>query len=118
MKAAVLHALGAIPRFEDFPDPQPGQDEVLVHVTAASLKNIDKALASGSHYGSDGQLPTVCGVDGVGVLENGTRVFCGGARRPYGMMATLSIVPRTWCVPVPEGVVSVEQPELFASAEP
>jgi len=104
MKAAVLHALGAIPRFEDFPDPQPGQDEVLVHVTAASLKNIDKALASGSHYGSDGQLPTVCGVDGVGVLENGTRVFCGGARRPYGMMATLSVVPRTWCIPVPEGV--------------
>jgi NADPH:quinone reductase-like Zn-dependent oxidoreductase len=104
MKAAVLHALGAIPRFEDFPDPQPGQDEVLVHVTAASLKNVDKALASGSHYGSDGQLPMVCGVDGVGVLENGTRVFCGGARRPYGMMATLSVVPRTWCVPVPEGV--------------
>lgn len=104
MKAAVLHALGAIPRFEDFPDPQPGQDEVLVHVTAASLKNIDKALASGSHYGSDGQLPTVCGVDGVGVLENGTRVFCGGARRPYGMMATLSVVPRAWCVPVPEEV--------------
>jgi NADPH:quinone reductase-like Zn-dependent oxidoreductase len=104
MKAAVLHALGAIPRFEDFPDPQPGQDEVLVHVTAASLKNIDKALASGSHYGSDGQLPTVCGIDGVGVLENGTRVFCGGARRPYGMMAMLSVVPRTWCVPVPEGV--------------
>lgn len=104
MKAAVLHALGAIPRFEDFPDPQPGQDEVLVHVTAASLKNIDKALASGSHYGSDGQLPTVCGVDGVGVLENGTRVFCAGARRPYGMMATLSVVPRTWCVPVPEGI--------------
>jgi NADPH:quinone reductase-like Zn-dependent oxidoreductase len=104
MKAAVLHALGAMPRFEDFPDPQPGQDEVLVHVTAASLKNIDKALASGSHYGSGGQLPTVCGVDGVGVLENGTRVFCGGARIPYGMMATLSVVPRTWCVPVPEGV--------------
>jgi NADPH2:quinone reductase len=104
MKAAVLHELGAIPRFEDFPDPQPGQDEVLVQVTAASLKNIDKALASGSHYGSDGQLPMVCGVDGVGVLENGTRVFCGGARRPYGMMATLSVVPRTWCVPVPEGV--------------
>lgn len=104
MKAAVLHALGAIPRFEDFPDPQPGQDEVLVHVTAASLKNIDKALASGSHYGSGDQLPTVCGVDGVGVLENGTRAFCGGARRPYGMMATLSVVPRTWCIPVPEGV--------------
>src|ERR1043166_3782180 len=29
---------------------------------------------------------------------------CGRARKPYGMMATLSVVPRTWCVPVPEGV--------------
>ena len=104
MKAAVLHALGAIPRFEDFRDPEPGQDEVLIHVTAASLKNIDKALASGSHYGSDAQLPAVCGIDGVGVLENGTRVFCGGARRPYGMMATLSVVPRVACIPVPEGM--------------
>jgi hypothetical protein len=54
-----------------------------VHVTAASLKNIDKALASGSHYGSDGRLPIVCGVDGVGVLEDGTRVFCGGALRGH-----------------------------------
>jgi NADPH2:quinone reductase len=104
MKAAVLHALGAVPRYEDFPDPQPGRDEALVHVTAASLKNIDKALASGSHYDSNGQLPAVCGVDGVGVLEDGTRVFCGGARRPYGMMAALSVVPRAWCVPVPDGV--------------
>ena len=65
MKAAVLHALGAIPRFEDFPDPQPGQDEVLVHVTAASLKNIDKALASGSHYGSDGRGPVNRCVNGI-----------------------------------------------------
>jgi NADPH:quinone reductase-like Zn-dependent oxidoreductase len=104
MKAAVLHAFGAIPRFEDFPDPEPGPDEALVRVTAASLKNVDKALATGSHYGSDGQLPMVCGVDGVGVLEDGTRVFCGGARKPYGMMATLSVVPRAWGIPVPEGV--------------
>jgi len=104
MKAAVLHALGEIPRFEDFPDPQPGQDEVLLHVTAASLKNVDRALASGSHYGSDGQLPAVCGIDGVGVLDDGTRVFCGGARKPYGMMAALSVLPRAWCIPVPEGV--------------
>ena len=104
MKAAVLHASGAIPRFEEFPDPQPGPEEALVRVRAASLKNVDKALASGSHYGSDARLPAVCGVDGVGVLENGTRVFCGGARRPYGLMATLSVVPRTWCIPVPEGI--------------
>ncbi len=42
MKAAVLHTLGKPPRFEDFPDPEPGPNEVLVHVKAASLKNIDQ----------------------------------------------------------------------------
>ena len=59
MKAAVLHTLGNPPRYEDFPDPQPGQNEVIVHVKAASLKNIDKAMASGSHYDSHRELPVV-----------------------------------------------------------
>jgi len=104
MKAAVLHTLGNPPRYEDFPDPQPGQNEVLVHVKAASLKNIDKAMASGSHYNSHRGLPVVCGVDGVGVLDDGTRVFCGGSRPPYGMMAEQTVVSRAWCLPVPDGV--------------
>src|SRR5262250_3243013 len=104
MKAAVLHTLGNPPRYEDFPDPQPGQNEVVVHVKAASLKNIDKAMASGSHYDSHRKLPVVCGVDGVGVLDDGTRVFCGGSRPPYGMMAEQTVVSRARCLPVPDGV--------------
>ena len=50
MKAAVLHTLGISPHFEDFPDPQPGQDQMIVRVKAASLKNIDKLMASGPHF--------------------------------------------------------------------
>jgi NADPH:quinone reductase-like Zn-dependent oxidoreductase len=84
MKAAVLRALGKPPRFEEFPDPKPSQGEVIVHVKAASLKNIDKMMASGSHYDSHRQLPVVCGTDGVGILDDGTRVFCGGSRPPTG----------------------------------
>ncbi len=104
MKAAVLHALGKPPRFEEFPDPQPGQGEVLVHVKAASLKNVDKAMARGSHYGSHRELPVICGVDGLAVLDDGTRVFCGGCRAPYGMMAEHAVVRRTFCLPVPDDV--------------
>jgi NADPH2:quinone reductase len=104
MKAAVLHTLGKPPRFEEFPDPEPGPDEVLVHVKAASLKNIDKAMANGLHYDSHRQLPCVCGVDGVGVLDDGTRVFGGGSRPPYGMMAEQTVLPRAWCLPVPGDV--------------
>ena len=104
MKAAVLHTLGEPPRFEDFPEPQPGQDEVLVRIKAASLKNIDKLMASGSHYDSHRQLPVVCGIDGVGVLDDGRRVYCGGSRPPYGMMAEQTIVSKAFCLPVPDGL--------------
>lgn len=68
MHAAVLRTIGAVPRYEEFPEPILGGDkdgEVIVHVHAASLKPVDKQLASGSHYASRGELPRVCGSDGV-----------------------------------------------------
>ena len=104
VKAAVLHTLGEPPHFEDFPDPQPGEGEVLVHVKAASLKNVDKAMASGAHYGSRRELPAICGIDGVALLADGTRVFCGGCRPPYGMMAEQAVVPRAFCLAIPDAV--------------
>ena len=104
MKAAVLHTLGDAPRYEDFADPAVAQDEALVRIKAASLKNFDKMMASGAHYERHSVLPVVCGNDGVGVLEDGTRVFCGGPRPPYGMMAERAVVPRLRCMPVPDNV--------------
>src|SRR5271166_2692382 len=71
---------------------------------AASLKPIDKQLASGSHYASPRQLPVVCGSDGVGHLSDGQRVFFGGTRPPFGAMAQRTVVRRAFCFPVPEGV--------------
>src|SRR5258708_19802060 len=59
-------------------------------------------MASGSHYDRLPDLPCVCGVDGVGLLDDGARVFCGGARPPYGMMAERAVVSRAWCLPVPQ----------------
>ena len=104
MKAAVLHALGEAPSYEGFAEPTPNKDEALVSVKAASLKNSDKMVADGSHYDSRRQLPAVVGLDGVGVLEDGIRVYCGGPRPPFGMMAEKTVVPRTFCLPVPDAV--------------
>src|SRR6266481_2328898 len=104
MKAAVLHELGKAPRFEEFAEPTAGKDEALVRVRAASLKAIDRQLASGSHYASPRELPVVCGTDGVGELEDGTRVFFGGPRRPYGAMAERTVAPRAFCFPVLAGI--------------
>jgi len=101
MKAAVLRELGKAPRFEELAEPTAGQDEVLVRVRAASLKAVDKQLASGSHYASPRELPVVCGTDGVGELEDGTRIFFGGPRRPYGAMGERTVVPKAYCFAVP-----------------
>jgi NADPH2:quinone reductase len=104
MKAAVLHQLGSPPRFEEFANPVAGENEVLVNVRAASLKQIDKSMASGSHYASFRELPVGCGLDGAGTLDDGTRVFFAGPRRPFGAMAEQTVVPRALCFPVPDGL--------------
>jgi NADPH:quinone reductase-like Zn-dependent oxidoreductase len=104
MDAAVLHALGKRPRCEQFPEPIAGDGEVIVHVHAASLKPIDKQLASGSHYASPREFPLVCGSDGVGHLSDGQRVFFGGTRAPYGAMAQRTVVRPAFSFPVPDGV--------------
>jgi NADPH:quinone reductase-like Zn-dependent oxidoreductase len=102
MKAAVLHELGKSPRCEEFSEPTAGPGEAIVRVLAASLKPIEKQLAAGSHYASPRELPVVCGADGVGELADGTRVFFGGPRRPYGAMAERTVVPQGFCFPVPK----------------
>jgi NADPH:quinone reductase-like Zn-dependent oxidoreductase len=104
MNAAVLRVLGTPPRFEKFPEPIPAEGEVVVHVRAASLKPVDKQIAAGTHYASFRELPAVSGLDGVGVLDDGTRVFFAGPRRPYGAMAERTVVRRGQCFAVPEGL--------------
>ncbi|HEU4416556.1 MAG TPA: zinc-binding alcohol dehydrogenase family protein, partial [Candidatus Angelobacter sp.] len=106
MHAAVLHATGTVPRYEEFPEPEivDKDGEVIVHVDAASLKPVDQQLAAGSHYASRGAFPRVCGSDGVGHLDGGPRVFFGGPRPPHGAMAQRTVVPRAFTFPVPENL--------------
>ncbi len=102
MKAAVLHELGKAPRCEEFAEPKPGEGEAIVRVLGASLKQVDKQMAAGTHYASPRELPIICGVDGVGELGDGSRVFFGGPRRPYGAMAEYTVVPAAFCFPIPK----------------
>jgi NADPH2:quinone reductase len=104
MKAAVLHSFGEPPRFESFAEPTLGDEEVLVHVSAAALNPSTRLLASGQHYASPQTLPSVCGVEGIGHLDGGARVFFGVRRAPNGSMCQRTAVPRSFCWPVPEGI--------------
>jgi NADPH:quinone reductase-like Zn-dependent oxidoreductase len=102
VKAAVVSARGAAPRYADFDDPVPGDGERPVHVTAAALHPVVRALAGGGHYASHGVLPMIPGVDGTGRLPDGTRVYFGGIRSPFGSMAELAAAPAGFCVPLPD----------------
>lgn len=108
MKAAVVNVLGQPPAYQSFRDPVPGEGEVLVRVQACGLHPIVKALASGQHYMSGGELPFIPGVDGVGVLEDGRRVCFGMVRKPWGTMAELAAAPQRMCTPVPDKLDSIQ----------
>jgi NADPH:quinone reductase-like Zn-dependent oxidoreductase len=104
MKAAVVNSPGEMPKFQEFAEPTVQDGEVLVHVRAAGLHPVVKAIASGAHYAASGTDPMIPGVDGVGTLDDGTRVYFGGARKPWGTMAELAAVPRSMCIPLPDGI--------------
>src|ERR1700722_8772090 len=78
MNAAIVHSFDLPPRYESFDDPVPTEKEQLVTVTAAGLHRVVKSLANGTHYGSTAKPPFIPGVDGVGRLQDGRRVYFGG----------------------------------------
>ena len=107
MKAAVLHNFGDIPRYENFPDPSPGKDEVLINVKAVTLENIDKMMAAGEHFASRqflSQLPAIIGLSGVGERADGKLVGFSDIKAPYGAMAEKAVVPETSTVIIPPDI--------------
>ena len=85
MRAAVLHAFGQAPRWQEFPPPVPQDGEELIEVTAAPLNNINRVRADGSHYSvrtgeyASRGLPAVPGVMGA---RQAARRTAGAVRFP------------------------------------
>lgn len=102
MKAAILQQFGKAPQYGDFPDPVPGNEQqIVMTVKAASIKQLDKAKASGNHYTSNASLPAVVGFDGAGVLDDGTRVYAMGLT---GMLAEKALIDKDKWVPLPDNI--------------
>jgi NADPH:quinone reductase-like Zn-dependent oxidoreductase len=102
MKAAIVCGKGQTPIYGDFAEPVPSTDEFQVTVTAAAVSQVVKSRASGAHYSSSGQFPFVAGVDGVGRLDDGRRVYFVLPRAPHGSMAQKTVVPSAQCLPLPD----------------
>ncbi len=102
MKAAIVSGRGHNPVFGDFSEPQPADGDCRVAVSAAAISHLAKARASGRHYSSSGAFPFVVGVDGVGRLDDGRRVYFVLPKAPHGSMAERTVVPAAQCIPLPE----------------
>jgi len=102
MNAAVVYSFDAPPHYASFDDPVPSEKEQLITVTAAGLHRVVKALAKGTHYGSTTKLPFIPGIDGVGRLSDGARVYFGASRSPFGSFAERSVAGFTF--PLPDGL--------------
>jgi len=103
MKAAVIYKNGELPQYTDFPNPiVENENHLLISVKASAVKNLDKHIASGRHYSANAkETAKVVGGDGVGVLEDGTRVYALGVT---GMIAEKAIIDKTRMVKVPENL--------------
>lgn len=107
MKAAIVTSFDRSPEYGDFPDPVAQPGEVLLTVKAAALSRLVQAQASGTHYSSEARFPFVPGVDGVGVLPDGRRVYFAMPAAPYGTMAALTAVVPARCIPLPDDLDDV-----------
>ena len=117
MKAAVVDHAGGIPRYQDFPDPEVGEGQVLVTVEAVAVENVDRAIVAGTHYTAaqfQAALPAIPCFDGIGRLQDGTLVGFGGVTPPYGTLAQYAVVPSTHTAPRRRG--SVPTSEVPASS--
>lgn len=102
MKAAVLHQYGVSPKYEDFKEPvAANEQQVLINVKAASIKQIDKSKASGKHYTAYTNFPVVVGIDGTGVLDDGTKVYSPGIT---GMMAEKALIQKDAFTKLPDNI--------------
>jgi NADPH:quinone reductase-like Zn-dependent oxidoreductase len=105
MNAAVVRDFDQGPRYGAFELPR-GEGDLVVDVLAAALSPRVRSGASGTHYTSKGVLPLVPGIDGVGRLPGGQRVYFLGANEQVGTMAQKAVAEPRLTVALPDGVGS------------
>jgi NADPH:quinone reductase-like Zn-dependent oxidoreductase len=107
VKAAIVISAGTKPTFGEFHSPVWREGLEIITVTAAALTNLTKGRAAGSHYSADNHYPFVPGVDGVGTLADGRRVYFAMAEAPFGAMAEQTLVDPRRTMTLPDNLDDV-----------
>ncbi len=129
MKSIRIHQFGPteeVLQYEDIPSPEPGPQEMLVKVEAASLNRADLGLRRGSYRIRPEDLPLTPGrefagrVAAVGSELRGFQVGQRVVAQPgMGGYAEYAVAKADKTLPVPEGVESVvaaAMPTVFLTA--
>lgn len=104
MRAAIVMEKGATPVMGHFDSPVATDGQVIINVSAAALSRVSKFRSMGMHYSSEVNFPIVAGIDGVGTLEDGSRVYFALPTAPYGSLAEQTIVGEKLTVRLPDGI--------------
>jgi len=115
VRAALITELGALPEQVEITEPEPGDGETLVRVSAVALNPLDLAVGAGRFYGGHPPLPYAPGCEAVGRTEEGALVYLFGAGRGVGRAGFLAErvrVPADLPLRLPEGT----NPALAAAA--
>jgi NADPH:quinone reductase-like Zn-dependent oxidoreductase len=105
MHAAVVRSFDHAPRYEIHDTPEPiDEGQSLVDVLAVGLHPRVRTGASGRHYSSSGTLPMIPGVDGVGRLPDGRRVYFVAPDDVWGSMADRAVLDVRRMVVLPDRV--------------
>lgn len=107
MKAAIVISAGTKPTFGEFQNPVRREGLEIITVTAAALTTLTKGRAAGLHYTAANQYPNVPGVDGVGTVADGRRVYFAMPEPPFGSMAEQTLVDPCRTITLPDNLDDV-----------
>jgi NADPH2:quinone reductase len=116
MKAIRIHNFGSeeVLQYEEVPIPEPGRDELLIKVEAASLNRTDLGLRKGTYRVAPEELPIIPGREFAGPVTkvgSGVQGFKVGQRvvayTGKGGYAEYALAKPSETLPIPDGVDSV-----------
>ncbi len=103
MQAAVVTSFDEPPHFQPFETPSPrDEDQALIEVLAVGLHPRVRSDAAGRHYTSSGRLPMVPGIDGVGRMADGKKIYFVADDEFPGSMAEKAVVDVRRTIALPE----------------
>lgn len=129
MKAVRIHDFGStaeVLQYEEIPIPEPGPNEILIKIEAASLNRADLALRKGTYRIAPEELPVIPGREFAGTVAKlgpGIQKFKVGQRvvacTGTGGYAEYALAKALEALPVPDGVGSAAaaaMPTVFLTA--